>query len=117
EIRVGVRSTEPLMGDFKDTSYQQDGCFLFFHKEARASEAPKVATAEGSGNIEVLVTRPGSVYVDGKLKGVITDKGLLKIEGLEPKMCDVKVIYSDLSTEQKPIKVEKGETVLLEFRT
>ena len=120
DIKIGVRSTEPLMGDFKDTSYQDEGCFIFFLKNpgtiAGTGGVVVASPGSSSGALEVLMVKPGRLYIDGKLKAEIKDRGIQRIEGLEPKMCDVKVIYGDYSSEQKSVKVEMGETVLLDFQ-
>lgn len=74
EVRLSVTKSTPLLGNLKDTEYQEGGSFIFFLKDSAATKTPtpvvlKPVQAMGS----LMVDAPSEVVVSLRSAGFTTE--------------------------------------------
>jgi hypothetical protein len=107
ELRLGVRSTTPLLGVLPGAGHQEGASFLFFLK-------PELVSRRDLGSLSVVSRLAGELYLDGVLLGPI-EPGTRTLQGIEPGEHEIRIVYSDGTSETGRVEVEPRGTAAFTF--
>jgi Caspase domain len=108
EIRLGMKSTMPLLGALGGTGHQEGASFLLFLKEgSSASEKPV-------GAVEVESGTGGLLYLDDALYGEI-GRGTSRLTDIEAGEHTIRLVCPDGVSEEKAVAVEEQRTKTVSF--
>ncbi|MGA2765525.1 MAG: hypothetical protein ABSG17_19430 [Spirochaetia bacterium] len=108
EIRLGMKSTIPLLGALGGTGHQEGASFLLFLKEGSG------AAEKLEGAVDVESSTGGFLYLDDTLYGEI-GRGTLRLADIAVGEHTIRLVCPDGVSEEKAVAVEEQRTKTVSF--